>query len=67
MLAWQAKFEYKKEKVYQPTVESFNFVAANFCGLWVFLLIHRNVISWMHHFSVGKLYLPFHVLVLSRM
>lgn len=36
MLAWQAKFEYKKEKVYQPTVESFNFVAANFCGCGCF-------------------------------
>lgn len=39
------------------TVESFNFLGANFCGLWFFWLICGDVLSLMGWFSVsvGKL------------
>lgn len=32
------------------TVESFKIMGANFPGLWFFLLICGNVISWMRRF-----------------
>lgn len=36
----------------KATVESFEFVTTK-CGLYVFLLIRRNAITWMRKFSVS--------------